>query len=274
MLIFASLTTLCIAVAWPKHPGLLRVVFLDIGQGDAVLVEAPNGNRLLYDAGPTTHAILPALSRELGYWDGIDVLMASHPDADHIGGFTDVLGRYTPSLYLDGHTFTVSPEFVALEEELAALHIARRTVGDGAVLDLGSGVVVNILAPKQDAAKSLLSTNDSSVIALVRYGSSTVLLTGDLELDGEDKLVAEYGDGLRATVLKAGHHGSKSSTGDALLAATRPEYVVISAGLHNKYGHPHASTVSRILARGAIMPETAKEGDVRFLCSPSDCVRE
>lgn len=266
----AGCCALVIAVRASRHD--LLVTFLDVGQGDAVLITAPNGNRLLYDAGPPTRAVLAALSKELSYFDHrIAFMVASHPDADHIGSFVDVLSRYTPALYLDGHTASASGDFIALEKYLAAQHIERRTLMSGVRISMGSGVYADVLSPTQGADKESLTANDASVVLLVHYGSSTVLLTGDLESVGEQRLVARFGTALHATILKAGHHGSKSSTSDALLQAAQPTYIAISVGKNNRYGHPHQAALARMQASGAIVVQTSLVGNIHFVCSVNMC---
>lgn len=256
-----------------RTPAVMKITFLDVGQGDAVLVTGPNGNRLLYDAGPPTGAVLYALDKELSYFDRrIAFMVSSHPDVDHIGGFGAVLSRYTPLLYLDGHTHTSSADFAGLEEMLGAKRIERRTLTRGARLSLGSGVVVDVLNPVQDARKESLSTNDASVVLRIQYGSSTVLLTGDLELGEESRLVDAYGGALHTTVLKAGHHGSKSSSSEKFLQAVQPDYVVISAGKNNRYGHPSPAALDRMGRTRAQILETSQLGSIHFSCSPEACV--
>lgn len=270
----AVLLLLIVIIVWAHAtPSALSIAFLDVGQGDAVLITAPNGNRLLYDAGPGTRAVLPALSKELSYFDRrIPFMIASHPDSDHIGGFVDVLQRYTPLVFLDGHTLSGSAEFAALDDLLTSAHIERRTLQSGSQLSLGAGVLIEVLGPTQDARKEELSSNDSSVVLLVQYGSSKILLTGDLESKEEARLVATYGSRLHATILKAGHHGSKSSSSETFLAAVAPKYVVISAGKNNKFGHPHEAALARIRATHAEIVSTLGGGSIHFSCSLAACM--
>lgn len=271
--ILAIVFLLFVLQLWMQHPrSTLMVTFLDVGQGDAVLVTAPNGNRLLYDAGPPSGAVVAALGRELSYFDQhIALMVASHPDADHIGGFLDVLLRYTPALYLDAHTEARSADFGALEAKLIEKHIERRTLQMGSRINLGAGVTADVLAPAQNMSKETLSSNDASVVLLIHYGASSILLTGDMESAGEAKLVAQYGGALHATILKAGHHGSKSSTSALLLSAVQPVFVVISVGKDNRYGHPSPAALSRMHASGATVLETMEEGSIHFSCTTETC---
>jgi beta-lactamase superfamily II metal-dependent hydrolase len=264
---------LCVLFAGLQaHPHELLISFLDVGQGDAVLITAPNGNRLLYDAGPPTNAVLLALDRELSYFDRrIAFMVASHPDADHIGAFGAVLAHYTPYLYLDGHTRTGSEDFVVLENSLIAKHIERRTLTRGSKLLLGGGVDIDVLNPVQDARTMRLSTNDASLVLRVSYGSSTILLTGDLESGEESRLVDVYGGALKATILKAGHHGSKSSSSERFLSAVRPEFIAISVGKNNRYGHPSAAAIDRMNRTGARILQTALLGSIHFSCTQVTC---
>ncbi len=248
----------------------LLITFLDVGQGDAVLLTAPNGNRLLYDAGPPTGAVVSALGKELGYFDhDIAIMVASHPDADHIGGFADLFARYTPKLYLDAHTYSSSEDFEVLEKDLKQRGVERRTLPVGSKIDLGSGVFIDVLAPERSNVDA--SINGRSLVLHVHYGAMSLLLTGDLEQDGESSLIERLGNRLHATILKAGHHGSKTSTSERFLDAVDPQLVIISAGAHNIYGHPHQSTLARLQSRNIEILQTAMMGNIHFSCSPIRC---
>lgn len=250
----------------------MKVAFLDVGQGDSVLITAPNGNRLLYDSGPPDKKVLSSLESELGTFDRkINIFVASHPDSDHIGGFPDLLQKFTPDYYLDGHTINLSTLFTTLENDILTKNIKRFTAQRNTKIDIGSGVVGYIISPVQDARKDSLTSNDSSVVLLIKYGKTSILLTGDLEEKEEQFLAKTYGSNLKATILKVGHHGSKSSTSNSFLNSVNPEYSIISAGKKNKYGHPHLSTINRLMLASTTIFETSKLGTVRFSCDLMRC---
>lgn len=245
-------------------PEELKVSFLDVGQGDAILIEGPTGIELLVDGG-RDRSVLRELPRVMGPLDrSIDMVLATHPDADHIGGLPDVLTRYRVSSILVPARGTDSPQAVrfadAIEKEPNA---SGRIIVSGQRIHLGGGAYADVLYPDENAA-ALRETNDASVMLRVVYGETEFLLTGDAPVWAEDRVVNEYGDRLQSDVLKAGHHGSRTSTGDVLLAAVAPTYVVVSAGKGNSYGHPHEEVIDRVLKAGATVLSTMDSGTITF----------
>ncbi len=247
-----------------KPEGELRVSVLDIGQGDAILVEGPTGTQMLVDGG-LGHAVLRELAAVMGPVDrSIDVVVESHPDADHIGGLPAVFDRYQVSYFLEPGVHAETPAYAALEAAVdhePGVHwlAARR----GMRIDLGGGAHADILFPDRDP--SGLETNDGSIAMRIEYGETSFMLTGDMPTDIEEWLVALDGENLESDVLKAGHHGSKTSTGAAWLAAVSPSVVAISAGEGNSYGHPHPEVVERIEGKGIEVLSTIEEGTITFV---------
>ncbi len=263
VLFFAALDAVLLAAFLAREQGTLTVRFLDVGQGDAVFIEAPNGNQLLYDAGPPSGAVLRALAEAMPFWDrSIDVAVFSHPDLDHIGGFPEVFKRYRIALLLEPGATSDNGAYTAAMEALDAEGSAHFLARKGMVVDLGGGVFADILYPDRDMAK--METNAASVLLRIRYGETAFLLSGDLPKDLEEYAVAIYGKGLRADVLKLGHHGSRTSSSEAWLRAVRPDVAVISAGKGNRYGHPHPEVVTLIERLGIISLATFTEGTIVF----------
>ena len=249
----------------PRSP-VLCVSILDIGQGDSILVQGPTGIQMLVDGGPD-HSVLRQLPKEMGLLDrSIDLVVETHPDKDHIAGLTDVFDRYRVSYFLSpgipDDTETAQGLEHAVEDE-PGLHqlIARR----GMRIHLGGGAYADVLYPDRDVSHG--ETNEGSIVMRVVYGSTSFMLTGDAPSDVEDHLISlDAKDGeLPVTVLKAGHHGSKYSTDDAWLAALHPQYVAISAGANNRYGHPNPETIARIKNEGAQIVSTIDRGTLRFV---------
>lgn len=241
-----------------------RIVFLDVGQGDAIFIEAPNGVQVLIDAGPDG-AVVTSISEVMRFWDRtIDVVLPTHADKDHIGGFPDIFRRFEVAHVYD----TSNTATTAIYEEYARLRdMETRSVlgawsGDIIALDRQSGVYLRVLFPDQDV--SGLDRNDASTVVQFVHGDIEVLLTGDASTDVEEYLVHMYGDGLRSEILKAGHHGSDTSTSNLFLDTVQPEAVVVSAGLDNRYGHPHPDVVARIQNRSIALYETARMGTIFF----------
>lgn len=229
-------------VAFREDRGdILRVAFLDIGQGDAAFVETPRGNQMLIDFGPGS-SVLAALGRELPFYDRtLDVVLATHPDADHVGGLPEVLERFDVGAVIvspvSGDTELWKESERAIAVEGAAVVLAR--AGERIVLD--EGIVFEVLFPDRDMYGS--DTNQASIVGRLSYGEISFLFTGDAPKSVESYLADSWGAGLRSNVLKVGHHGSRTSTDARFLSAVAPAYAVISAGTNNRYGHPHREVV-------------------------------
>ncbi len=240
----------------------LTVTFLNIGQGDSILIETPDGVQMLIDGGPDA-TVLRELSATLPWFDRtIDVVLGTHPDKDHIAGLVDVLERYTVGRIITtentGETTTAESYHDALTQEGATITMARA----GQVYTLGASTTVAVFSPANDP--SMLETNTASIVTQVRYGDIEFMLTGDAPQSIENYLVGAYGDQLESEVLKLGHHGSKTSSSDEFLAAVHPQYAVVSTGKDNTYGHPNKETVARVTAAGIPIINTAKEGRIMF----------
>lgn len=251
-----------IAVFSSRPKDFIEVSFLDIGQGDAILIEGRTGNQILIDAGPGKN-VLRKLAHALPLFDrSLDVLIETHPDKDHIGGFPFILDRYHAGLFLSpgvssDNTFDDEIEYVL--EKKGIRHLEARS---GTVFDLEDGSYLEILFPDRDVGG--FETNTASVIARLVYGNTCFLFTGDAPQEIENYLIGIYGDSLACDVLKVGHHGSRTSTGPFLLSAVSPTYAVVSAGKDNSYGHPHAEVVKRLTSAGANVLSTAEEGTITF----------
>lgn len=242
----------------------LTVAFLDVGQGDAIFIESPSGVQVLIDGGPNA-SVLRELGKQMSFFDReIDLVIATHPDKDHIAGLPSVFERYDIDFF---GTTTATNETIydeALQEAIRAetgVEIVEMSAGE--VFDVGGGVIMEVLFPDRNVEG--LSANDGSVIVRVVYDETAFMLTGDAPTKIEDFLVDMSCDGcLRSTVLKAGHHGSKTSTSELFLSAVRPEVVVFSAGEDNRYGHPAPEIVDRVEQSGAVWFGTHIDGAIEF----------
>jgi len=240
----------------------LTVAFLDIGQGDAIFIESPTGVQTLVDSGRNA-SVLRELGKVMPFQDrSIDVLVATHPDADHIGGFPAVLENYDVDTYIDTGAIADTGVFrevhKAVEEEGSTEILARR----GMVLDMGAGVTLTILFPDRDVSHS--ESNEGSIVAKLEYGDTTFILTGDSPQKIERYLVSLDGDYLDVDILKPGHHGSKTSSSDEFIKMTSPEYSVISAGKDNRYGHPNQETLDVLNKYKSKILATYEDGTVIF----------
>jgi competence protein ComEC len=250
-------------ILWPQERAL-TVAFLDVGQGDAIYIESPTGVDLLIDGGKDRSAVRE-LPKIMGPLDRrIDIVLATHPDADHIGGLPEVLSRYGVGTVLEsgkaGDSSQADRLIDSIRREAGAVYgIAKQ----GMRIHLGDGAYADVLFPEGNASQ-LRETNDASVVLRLVYGESEFMLTGDAPSWVEERLVQEYGTGLTSDVLKAGHHGSRTSSSDAFLSAAMPQTVVVSAGKDNPYGHPHPEVLENIREIGAAIVSTAESGTIVF----------
>lgn len=272
--ILVSLSVLCAFVWWKALTASTReltVAFLNIGQGDSIYIEAPNGNQLLVDGG-NGKQILSELGAVMPFADrSIDVVVGTHPDADHVGGLIPVLSRYTVSAILEPGSSADTATYRALEKEISDKQIPRIIVHRGMIVDLGGGVTFTILSPDQDTTH--METNESSIVGQLRYGSTTVLLTGDAPQSVERHLVSIDGAHLESTILKAGHHGSRTSSGDIFVQTVHPQIAVISAGKNNRYGHPHAEVLATFKKYDIPVVRTDEEGRIVFMSDGEEFAR-
>ncbi len=241
---------------------LLRVTFLDVGQGDAILIQTPDGVDVLIDGGPDAD-VLHELRSVLGVFDStIDMVVGTHPDKDHIGGLVSVLEAYTVGHILTtenrGETMIAAEYHDALTNEGAIVTNARA----GQTYALGASTTMTVYAPARDP--SMLESNTASIVVKITYGDVSFMLTGDAPQSIEDNLVVTYGTALQSDVLKLGHHGSKTSSSELFLRAVEPTYAVVSAGADNTYGHPHPEVIERVTASGALIKSTATGGRLTF----------
>lgn len=240
----------------------LEVSFLDVGQGDAILIETPDGFEALVDGGRDS-SVLRELGNERGFFDReIDLVVATHPDLDHIAGLVDVLKRYKVETILmttnEGDSGAAASFADAAPEEDAEVILADA----GQVLQLGANTTIQVFAPTGDESK--LESNTASIVLRVVYGETSFMLTGDAPMEIENYLVQTYGAQLDSDVLKLGHHGSKTSTSDAWLDTVTPQYAVVSAGIDNRYGHPHQDVMQRVFKRNIQTSHTGTDGTVTF----------
>ena len=257
------------AILWARATdgpdGLLHVHFLDIGQGDSVLVVTPSGRQALVDGGPDGDRTSQALSDALPGGDrSLDLLVMTHLDADHSGGLLEVLDRYAVGAVLSGPLPTDNDMGAQWEQRLRKHNIAPVEVSAGHVIELDDGVTLQVLNPSLERPFSDL--NNDSVALRVAYGEVSILLTADMEREAELRLV-DSGVNLRSTVLKAGHHGSNTSTTQRFLDAVSPAIAVASAGRDNQYGHPSPTVMQRLEAAiGAHnVYRTDTQGDVEVV---------
>ncbi len=257
------------AVARVDRHGELTVAFLNVGQGDAIYIEAPNGNQMLVDGGPPSGAVLRELGRVMPFWDRtLDVVLATHPDQDHVGGLPSVLQRMRVDNVVTTENTSGTGAYGAFEKAILEKGPRRTLARAGERIILDEGVVVEILFPNKSTAG--WETNTASIIARLSYGDKSFFFTGDSPKSVEQYLVGKNGGALHTNVLKLGHHGSRTSSSKIFLSAVDPEYAVISAGKNNSYGHPHKEVIDLLGELKIPAVSTYERGTIIFKTDGND----
>ncbi|MDP3710543.1 MAG: ComEC/Rec2 family competence protein [bacterium] len=273
--IFLLALMVLVAVIWytvfyfEEHQNLL-VTFFDIGQGDAALVEIPGGNQILIDGGPSSQ-ILSKIGKTLPFWDrSIDLLILTHPHADHLDGLLEILKRYEIDMVIESGVDHSIPEYKEwqdlLEDKKTKVIIAKA----GQKVKLGRSTELQILSPfKNFTSQTVKNIHEAVVTARLKHNQNSILFMGDAEKSTEYRLLFESLNSkfliLDSSVLKVGHHGSKTSSAEEFLKAISPKYAIISAGRKNRYGHPHQEVLDRFEKLGIKIFRTDLVGDVHLI---------
>jgi competence protein ComEC len=251
---------------------VLRVSFIDVGQGDAAFVEFPDGRTMVIDAGPKSEEydsgerIVAPFLRRRGIRT-IDYLVASHPHNDHIGGIPTLFKEFEVKKVIESGQPARDPIYQeytsALREERCRVDTVR---AKRYVVEIG-GAKLYALYPTSsvidaDTTHPHPNLNNTSVVLKLCFGKTSILFCGDAEAEAETEIVGLYGGFLRSSVLKAGHHGSRTSSTPEFLAAVKPAMAIISVGLHNKFNHPSRSVVERLHAMHVDILRTDEEGAI------------
>jgi len=261
-LVVFSFSTYSIA---SQKDGLLKVYFFDVGQGDAIFIEAPNGNQVLVDGGPD-NAVLQKLGETMPFYDkDIDVVVLTHSDADHVTGLIEVLNRYEVENIIYSNVVRVSSLYGAWQEAVVKEESNVIDPVTGKIIDLGSGVTLTTAHPIEPLeGKVRDKTNDDSVVLMLKYGETEILLTGDIEAKAERRIILNGAD-LDADILKVAHHGSKTSTIEEFLYEVSPQVAIIQVGAKNRYGHPTQEVLSRLENFGVKLYRTDVDGDIKII---------
>lgn len=254
------------ATAYARHPdGRVHISVLDVGQGDAILVEGDSGSRMLIDGGPDPDRLIVELDARFPPWDRrIDVLILSHPHEDHAGGLPRLIRSYRIDRIFEPGMLGPGPAYRAFRGGLALHARTPEILSTGDELRLDS-IGFKVLWPDRAAVPRLpadggTSINNVSIVLLGTFGAQRFLLAGDIEEEIDPVLIAR---GLpRVDLLKVAHHGSRTSSTGAFLDAVRPRVAIVSVGAVNPYGHPAPETLARIEARGAQLYRTDRNGTV------------
>ena len=288
--LFGQLSAIALIVIHPfsagRPPGKLRIDFLDVGQGDSALVTFPDNTTLLIDGGgqpgpfrrenPSgdveggdetfereTRSIGESVVSEYLWWRGldhIDYILATHADADHVDGLNDVARNFEVRAALVARIPRSDPEYARFSETLMGQRIPIRIIGAGDVLRFGE-VTARVLWPLPSAYPNAASRNNDSIVLRLQMGNRALLLTGDIEMAGENAML-QANENVRADVVKVAHHGSKTSSTDSLITAAQVRFAIISVGQTSIFGHPNKEVVERWKTSGAQVLMTGQSGTI------------
>lgn len=263
------LIIICGVIVWNLlNFGDTRVAFLDVGQGDAILI-SQGSHQILIDGGPDGTVLMEQLGAQMPFWDrNIEIVIATHPDGDHIDGLVSVFKNYS----VDQFWYTTAGKETSIYRALN--HYVKNESGvekiiayKGLHADIGDSAKLDVIYPFLDDMKDVEDINNSSIATLLTVGEEVFYFGGDLTSEIEDDL--SLSDGV--TVLKASHHGSKSSTGELFLDRVRPRDVIISAGKDNRYGHPHFDVLDRLESMNINIFRTDRNGTIVYNCNNDTC---
>ena len=271
---FWAMALLCVlasAVIWTaavsRPDGRLHVAFLDVGQGDAIFVVTPGGRRMLIDGGADPRRLLSHLGERVPFWDdSLDIIVLTHPHADHVAGLVQALDRYDVDLAMERRFDFPSPDYALWQSALEDRDVAVLQAVEGQRLLLDRGVLLEVIYPPAALLTGTTSdVNNASVVMRLTYGETSFLFTGDIHWDVESYILRR-GLPLRSNVLKVAHQGSRTSSLPAFVREASPQVAVISVGADNSFGHPHPETLDTL---GALLPAdrvltTARNGTIEF----------
>lgn len=271
---FLLLSGWLLSLAASTHTTNLEVSFLDVGQGDATLIETPSGSQVLVDGGSAGQADQP-LSEVLPFYDrSLDMVIATHADTDHLGGLVNVLKEYQvnevviPARPSDsqGHEAFMG----AVDNQPETTRVRKLTRGD--TVRLGEGAYLLTLFPLKNHSPT--DTNDSSLVFKLLYGQTSWMFSGDSPQAIEEYLAATDGRLLDADVLKVGHHGSDTSSSDIFLSAVSPTAAVISAGADNPHGHPTPAVLDRLQSVASEILCTCETGTAVYVSDGREVIHQ
>ncbi|MEP7360594.1 MAG: ComEC/Rec2 family competence protein [Chloroflexota bacterium] len=274
----ASLAVILVLVGGSRPDGRLHVTVLDVGQGDAILLQGPDGGRMLIDTGPDPDRLLSLLDQRIPTWDRrLDAVVLTHPHEDHVAGLALLLTRYRIGEVIEDGMLGPGPSDAAYRQALAEqgkttriAHAGDRLWLDGARLDVDWPLAGSVPREPPDTGKGI---NNASLVIELHFGTRDMLFPGDAEEEIDPQLLAAglaQRLGPQLDVLKVAHHGSRTATTQALLDALHPRIAVISVGADNDYGHPAPETLARLEGSGAQVFRTDLDGSVEITTDGTD----
>lgn len=247
-----------------KNSGTLTFAVIDVGQGDSLFIKSPTGKQIIVDGGPN-NALLKQIQNFIPFFDrDIDMLVVTNPDTDHYEGFIKLLDKYNVTIVLEPGTTNSFSAYKVLEDKIKEKNIKKVLARKGQVIDIGGGAYLQVLFPDRDV--SGLSSNDGSIVMKLVYGDTSVMLQGDSTSRIEHYLLSSVSTTtLKSDILKAGHHGSRTSTYVGYVKAVNPKWTVISSGKNNDYGHPHKETLETLNKLSIPAYDTCNNGNIVFI---------
>jgi competence protein ComEC len=274
--LLAAVLVLLGIIFWPGPANHhLEVVFLDVGQGDSILIKTPYGQKILIDGGPD-NKVIKKLGSNLSFFDrDIDLVILTHPHADHVTGLVEVLKRYKVKKIMATGVLHDTPEYLAWLREIEKQKIPFEIVAGKQKIALGDNLRMEIFYPLESLVNKKVAAgdaplalgkklNNTSIVSKLIYGQTAFLFTGDIEEEVEQELI-KAGVDLKADVLKVAHHGSDSSTSEEFLKAVMPWIAVIEAGKNNQFNLPDYRIVKRLENKGVHVYRTDENGDIKII---------
>ncbi|AQW27160.1 ComEC/Rec2 family competence protein [Clostridium perfringens] len=241
----------------PKDSELM-ISYMDVGQGDAAYIKV-NGNDILIDAGPRSNSKELLEQLKAKNIDDFELVIATHPHEDHIGGMVDVFKEYEVKAFYSPKITHTTKTYENLVKAVKDEGLKTKELKGGMVIDLGEGAKFEVFTPQKSEYEEL---NDYSPIMKLSFGDTSYLFTGDAEKLAEEEALAKYKTSLDSDVIKFGHHGSSSSSSNAFIEAVSPKYGIISCAKDNKYGHPHSETLDIIKKYNIKTFRTDTDGEI------------
>lgn len=267
-LLFSILLILGIVINFSKNQDL-KVVFFDVGQGDAILI-SQGSNQLLIDGGKSGQVLLEKLGKYVPFWDRkIEAVLMTHPDQDHIGGFVDVFKNYEVKTVIKTQAKNSSQTFEAIGRFIDSEGSEVIEAKNGSRIVFSEEVELEIIYPFDAVSENLKDTNGASIVSLLKKNDFNFLFMGDLPAEKEEEIL-EKGVGVKADVLKVGHHGSKYSTGEKFLEKVSPQEAILSVGKFNSYGHPAPEVLEKLKKANVNILRTDEDGDIVYECKKTE----
>lgn len=271
ILIFSAISVVIVVVLWSLASAILpqpfKIAFLDVGQGDSILIRTQEGKNVLIDGGPDK-TVLYKLEKYLPWYDRtIDAMILTHPHADHLIGLIETAKRYEVKRIISTGIVHTTPEYLEWLDLIKAKKIPAEPFKKGDRIAIDDDVNLTALSPEKSlVGERVEDLNNSSLVLLLQVSSEKILLMGDAQKEIEKQILKNDRSLVEsADILKTGHHGSRFATSAEFLRAVKPKYAIISDGKNNRFGHPHLEALRRLHESGANILRTDENGDIVFI---------